>query len=120
MRHSCLENRFARLRSLIVRAFICSFLGIITIAGPVWSQKTDAMPPDHDHSMHASMPGMDMSSSTPDWMPEAHASSGTGWQPAAAPSQVWMKSFHNWDVMAHGVIFLDYNQQGGPRGAGKA
>src|SRR5438128_3186375 len=23
-------------------------------------------------------------------------------------------------LMAHGVIFVDYNQQGGPRGAGKA
>jgi hypothetical protein len=25
-----------------------------------------------------------------------------------------------WDLMAHGVVFVDYNQQGGPRGAGKA
>lgn len=25
-----------------------------------------------------------------------------------------------WEVMVHGVIFIDYNQQGGPRGAGKA
>ena len=25
-----------------------------------------------------------------------------------------------WELMAHGVIFVDYNQQGGPRGAGKA
>ncbi len=25
-----------------------------------------------------------------------------------------------WDLMAHGVIFADYNQQGGPRGEGKA
>jgi hypothetical protein len=31
-----------------------------------------------------------------------------------------MKSFHGWDLMAHGVLFVDYNQQGGPRGAGKA
>jgi hypothetical protein len=31
-----------------------------------------------------------------------------------------MKSFGGWDLMAHGVIFVDYNQQGGPRGAGKA
>src|SRR5260370_28429383 len=25
-----------------------------------------------------------------------------------------------WEFMAHGVIFIDYNQQGGPRGEGKA
>jgi len=26
----------------------------------------------------------------------------------------------SWELMAHGVVFVDYNQQGGPRGAGKA
>jgi hypothetical protein len=31
-----------------------------------------------------------------------------------------MKSFKSWEVMAHGVVFLDYNQQGGPRGEAKA
>ena len=31
---------------------------------------------------------------------------------------MWMR--RGWDLMAHGVIFVDYNQQGGPRGAGKA
>ena len=25
-----------------------------------------------------------------------------------------------WELMAHGAIFADYNQQGGPRGEGKA
>lgn len=31
-----------------------------------------------------------------------------------------MKQVGGWDLMAHGVIFVDYNHQGGPRGAGKA
>ena len=31
---------------------------------------------------------------------------------------MWMH--RGWEVMAHGVIFADYNQQGGPRGEGKA
>jgi hypothetical protein len=53
-------------------------------------------------------------------MPSPHNGSGTGWQPAATGAHLWMKSFGAWDVMAHGVIFVDYNQQGGPRGAGKA
>lgn len=66
------------------------------------------------------MSGMDMPQSGPDWMPSAHASSGTGWQPAATPAHLWMKSWSGWDVMAHGMVFLDYNQQGGPRGTGKA
>jgi hypothetical protein len=66
------------------------------------------------------MGGMNTESSASDWLPSPHASSGTGWQPAATPAHLWMKSFEGWDVMAHGVVFLDYNQQGGPRGAGKA
>jgi len=69
-----------------------------------------------------SMPGMnmDMPRPTPGWMPSAHVSSGTGWQPAAIVPHAWMKSVAGWEIMAHGVVFLDYNQQGGPRGAGKA
>ncbi len=66
------------------------------------------------------MPGMDMSQPGPDWLPSPHISSGTGWQPAATPANMWMKSAAAWDLMAHGVVFVDYNQQGGPRGEGKA
>jgi hypothetical protein len=70
----------------------------------------------------SNMPGMDMSmsQSAPDWMPSPHLSSGTGWQPAATTGHSWMKSLGSWELMAHGVVFLDYNQQGGPRGEGKA
>ncbi len=76
---------------------------------------------DHGAPM-SSMPGMDMgeTETTPDWMPSPHVSSGTGWQPAVTPDHSWMKAFHGWDLMAHGVVFAGYNQQGGPRGAGKA
>jgi hypothetical protein len=78
----------------------------------------------HDHSAHdhMNMPGMnmDMSNLAPDWMPSAHVSSGTGWRPAAIIDHSWMKSVARWELMAHGAVFLDYNQQGGPRGEGKA
>ncbi len=66
------------------------------------------------------MAGMDMSEPAPDWMPSPHNSSGTGWQPAATPGHMWMKSVDAWDLMAHGIVFVDHNQQGGPRGEGKA
>src|SRR5205085_12066634 len=65
------------------------------------------------------MKGMDMSSPAPDWLPSPHSSSGTGWQPATTPTDLWMKNISGWDLMAHGVVFIDYNQQGGPRGEGK-
>lgn len=75
---------------------------------------------EHSTEQKMDMPGMDMSSTEPDWMPSPHAGSGTGWQPAATGSNSWMKTVGAWDVMAHGVVFLDYNQQGGSRGEGKA
>lgn len=57
---------------------------------------------------------------SPDWLPSPHAGSGTGWQPGSVPGNTWMTSRGQWDLMAHGVLFLTYNQQGGPRGVGKA
>jgi hypothetical protein len=82
----------------------------------------DAPTPDdhHSHQAQESMNGMDMSSSASEWLPSPHASSGTGWQPSAVPAHLWMKTVNGWDLMAHGAVFMDYNQQGGPRGAGKA
>ncbi len=53
-------------------------------------------------------------------LPSPHEGSGTGWQPASVSGHEWMWMRGGWDLMAHGVVFVDYNQQGGPRGAGKA
>jgi hypothetical protein len=90
---------------------------------PAMAQESNLPPTDqgHDHSaMNMPDKNMDMSQGAPDWMPSAHVSSGTGWQPAAVTDHAWMKPVGSWDLMAHGVVFLDYNQQGGPRGEGKA
>ncbi len=65
------------------------------------------------------MPGMNMDETTSQ-LPSPHAGSGTGWQPASVPANDWMWMRGGWELMAHGVIFTDYNQQGGPRGEGKA
>jgi hypothetical protein len=73
-------------------------------------------------TMPAKMPGMKMpmDEAAALQLPSPHAGSGTGWQPASVPSNEWMWMARGWELMAHGVIFVDYNQQGGPRGAGKA
>lgn len=73
-----------------------------------------------DSSATQQMPGMNMGEAAVAWMPSWHASSGTAWQPASTPVAGWMWSHGGWSFMLHGVIFVDYNQQGGPRGAGKA
>ena len=101
-----------------MRAF--AYLVIIfLLAFPLIAQDdTKSMESQH-HGMH-DMPGMDMSASASDWKPSPHAGSGTSWQPASVPGYFWMTSRGHWDLMAHGVLFLTYNQQGGPRGVGKA
>jgi hypothetical protein len=53
-------------------------------------------------------------------LPSPHEGSGTAWQPASVQGTEWMWMRGGWELMAHGVIFVDYNQQGGPRGEGKA
>ena len=57
---------------------------------------------------------MDTSAATSDSLPSPHAGSGTAWEPASAPARTWMTARDGWDLMAHGVIFLSYNQQGSP------
>ncbi len=53
-------------------------------------------------------------------LPSPQDGSGTGWEPASVPEHEWMWMRGGWELMVHGVIFADYNQQGGPRGEGKA
>jgi len=68
----------------------------------------------------SNMSGMHMSNETSS-LPSPHDGSGTGWQPASVPAHEWMTNLgRGWDFMAHGVIFVTFNDQGGPRGAGKA
>jgi hypothetical protein len=71
------------------------------------------------HSAH-DMSEMRMEKPETAGLPSPHAGTGTGWQPASVPAHEWMFIRGGWELMAHGVISVDYNQQGGPRGAGKA
>ena len=79
-------------------------------------QRPASEPSHHDMS---TMPGMHMDSEVSN-LPSPHDGSGTGWQPASVPPHEWMTMLGGWDFMAHGVIFVTFNDQGGPRGAGKA
>jgi hypothetical protein len=66
------------------------------------------------------MAGMHMEKPVASPLPSPHEGSGTAWQPASVSGHEWMWMRGGWELMAHGVIFADYNQQGGRRGGGKA
>ncbi|HYL94821.1 MAG TPA: hypothetical protein VET69_03365, partial [Terriglobales bacterium] len=100
-----------------MRAVLSGFWVIGLLAGLSLAQESDHNMAGHDMQ---NMPGMDMSAGSPNWMPSMHAGSGTAWEPASVPGHLWTTSRGGWDLMAHGVVFLTYNRQGGPRGVGKA
>ena len=106
----------------MVRLPITLFLFAILFAIRALAQDQGQDRSGHEPSGHTieEMPGMDMSASVVDSLPSPHAGSGTAWQPVSVPGYTWMISRGGWDFMFHGVVFLTYNQQGGPRGAGKA
>ena len=109
------------MRAASVHAFLVAAM-LMHFAAMLCAQDSGQSMPAHQHPAHdmQNMPGMQTSPVTPDWLPSLHAGSGTAWEPASVPAHLWMTSKGQWDLMAHGVIFLTYNQQGGPRGAGKA
>src|SRR5579863_10281750 len=78
--------------------------------------------PAQEQSSHTmqGMQGMNMNDAALSSMPSFHASSGTAWQPASVTDPMWMISRGGWEFMFHGTVFITYNQQGGPRGEGKA
>lgn len=110
--------------------FAAAWLLLLAVSVTAYSQDAatpDAQQPEHTMSSHQqmshsmqNMPGMEMQPTGPDWLPSLHSGSGTAWEPASIPARMWMTSHNDWDLMAHGVVFLTYNQQGGPRGVGKA
>ena len=96
-------------------------LVLVSLFTMLWVLPVAAQQSEHNMQAHSpSMQGMQMEPEAAPYLPSPHASSGTGWQPASVPARIWMTSRGGWDLMAHGALFLTYNQQGGPRGAGKA
>src|SRR6267154_2117921 len=113
------------MRPFIYCLFICVLILNLpfTAAGqqpPQTAQTSTPAPKPRQDTSGQDMSGMNMSQTEPDWMPSVHINAGTSWQPASTSPPMWMKTIDAWDLMAHGVVFVDYNQQGGPRGEGKA
>jgi hypothetical protein len=105
------------------KVFVVFIFGVITLAS---AQDKPAPPASagHTDSENQAMAGMKMAGqeqeAQEEYLPSPHEGSGTAWQPASVTGYEWMWMRGGWELMAHGVIFVDYNQQGGPRGEGKA
>jgi hypothetical protein len=50
-------------------------------------------------------------------IPETRMGSGTSWLPDASPMHAAHHKLGDWTLMLHGVGFLQYDEQGGPRGS---
>jgi hypothetical protein len=100
-------------RKVVGRVFLCFFL-VSSFALCALSSVGFAQ----DSSMSGMQMKMEEHESVQ--LPSPHDGSGTAWEPASVPEHEWMLMRGGWELMAHGVIFTDYNQQGGPRGEGKA
>ena len=67
----------------------------------------EPIPGEHGHEAMAAMFGP---------YPASRESSGTSWQPEAAPISGVHSRFGEWSTMVHGFANFIYNDQGGPRG----
>ena len=112
------------------RTALVAPLGIYLHVVPVLSQ-------EHPHAAHhpppavdsiamtdtMSMDGMrmdsmsDMMPKRPLGIPMTRMGSGTAWLPDASAMRAWHFSAGGWMLMVHGDAFLQYDNQGGPRGA---
>src|SRR2546428_434644 len=61
-------------------------------------------------------PGHTEGSARPLGVPEQRAGSGTSWLPDATPMHAIHLAWGSWTLMTHGAVFLQFDDQGGPRG----
>jgi len=69
------------------------------------------MPP-MDHSMHS----MEHATEPAPLEPHTRMGSGTAWQPEDTPMHAVHWQLGKWSLTTHGLLFLVYDRQGGPRG----
>jgi hypothetical protein len=104
----------------------------MTMPMPAQPPVTSAPPPDHSQMEHAQMGEMPMAEGAADHgahkamkgafgpYPMEREASGTAWQPDNSEHGGLMRMSGEWMLMAHGVLNLVYDHQGGPRGDDRA
>ncbi|HWR15973.1 MAG TPA: hypothetical protein VN577_14185 [Terriglobales bacterium] len=97
-----------------LKAITTLLLTFVLVTGAAAQHEQHDMSQHGDHSQHE----MKMETAKP--TTGGIFESGTAWVPASTPHYMWMTQKGGWNLMAHGNLIVGYNQQGGPRGVGKA
>lgn len=111
-----------------MKRILFSTVLVVALAASAYAQhQHEQTPPQSQEHAGHDMSQMDMQKmdmghedANPVESLELGFTSGTSWQSQSAPEHMWMRKWHDWQLMAHGQLFLTFNHQGGPRGAGKA
>jgi hypothetical protein len=101
-------------------AAVAAVLAISLTSGMVQAQHQPHPPTHRDTSAQAdSMMAMPMPAmpERPFGIPMTRMGSGTAWLPDASAMRAWHFMAGSWMLMVHGDAFLQYDHQGGPRGA---
>jgi hypothetical protein len=91
-----------------VRRFLAAVTATIAFSG---STKAQAQHEGHHPAPEREMP------ERPFGIPMTRMGSGTAWLPDASAMRAWHFLAGSWMLMVHGDAFLQYDHQGGPRGA---
>ena len=104
------------MRNLVLHILLAATL---TLPAPAQNASATSMRYEDgiDNTSHMNMRSME---SSDDVLGRVIAGSGSGWGPVSQPGHMWMTARGGWELMLHGVVFLTFNHQGGPRGEGKA
>jgi hypothetical protein len=95
-------------------------LGVFLLVPPLLAQEKPRAghhPPLAGDSMAAADSMVRMMPERPFGIPMTRMGSGTAWLPDASAMRAWHFMAGRWMMMLHGDVFLQYDHQGGPRGA---
>jgi hypothetical protein len=103
----------------MTRRIIVASAIFLAAAGHAWAQHTHGHEEHKEHRKEQQEPATHEHAGMRAWYgtyAASRESSGTGWQPEAAPHQGIHAKLGGWDTMTHGFANLIYDDQGGPRG----
>jgi hypothetical protein len=102
----------------LVLPIVSAVVTIHLTAPELGAQHEGHRPAEPEARVEANSPDSSASlSARPFGIPMTRMGSGTAWLPDASAMRAWHFTAGSWMLMVHGDAFLQYDRQGGPRGA---